>query len=176
MVLFDATVLSLLLHPGAKPPLDYKGNPIERCRERVEHFVETLDQSKTKVIIPTPALSELLVIAGPDGPKYLDEITSRSCFKISDFDQRAAIEAAIQIRDAKKAGDKRQGAEATWAKAKFDRQIVAIAKVEGVQTIYSDDEDVQKYGRSLGIEVKGVESLPLPPPKQLALEEPNAGK
>jgi predicted nucleic acid-binding protein len=174
MVLFDATTLSLLLHPGAKPPKDAKGNPVERCSERIEHLVRTLDESKTKIIIPTPALSELLVIAGAAGPKYLSEINGRSCFKVSDFDQRAAVEAAAQTRDAIRAGFKRQGSEAPWAKIKFDRQIVAIAKVENVKTIYSDDEDVERYAKAIGIEVKRAESLPLPPPKQLMLGDQNA--
>lgn len=176
MVLFDTSILSLLLHPGAKPPTDSRGNRIERCQERVEHLVQTLDQDKTKIVIPTPALSELLVVAGADGPKYLDEINSRSCFKISDFDQRAAVEAAIQIREARDSGDKRQGTDASWAKVKFDRQITAIAKVEGVETIYSDDEHVQKYARVLGIKVRGVEDLPFPPPKQLELNSQDTEK
>ena len=132
--------------------------------ERIENLVRTLEEEKAKIIIPTPALSELLVVAGPEGAKYLTEINGRSCFKVSDFDQRAAVEAAIQIRSALKQGDKRQGVSATWAKVKFDRQIVAIAKVEGVQKIYSDDEDVEKHGKALGIEVMGVDSLPLPRP------------
>ena len=174
MVLFDNTILSLLLHPGAKPPNDAKGNPVERAPERIEHLVRTLEDGKVKIIIPTPALSELLVVAGPEGTKYLAEINGRSCFKVSDFDQRAAVEAAIQIRHAMKQGDKRQGTDATWAKVKFDRQIVAIAKVEGVQEIYSDDGHVENYGKALGIEVKRVESLPLPPPRQLTLEPPGS--
>ena len=33
------------------------------------------------------------------------------------------------------------------------------------------DEDVEKYGKALGIEVKRVDSLPLPPPQQLKLRE-----
>ena len=142
---------------------------MDRCQERIEYLVRMLDEAKTKIIIPTPALSEVLVIAGPDGSKYLAEINNRSCFKIADFDQRAAVEAAIQIRNAKEGGDKREGTKATWAKVKYDRQIVAIAKVEGASTIYSDDEDIKKYATAIGIEVKGVESFPLPPPKQLSL-------
>ena len=71
MVLFDATMLSLLFHPGAKAPTDADGKLIPRARERVEHLVETLEKSKTKIIIPTPALAELLVLAGAAGPKYI---------------------------------------------------------------------------------------------------------
>ena len=52
---------------------------------------------------------------------------SKSC----PFGTRAAVEAAAAHREAMLAGDKREGSSASWAKVKFDRQIVAIAKVEG---------------------------------------------
>jgi predicted nucleic acid-binding protein len=168
MVLFDATALSLLLHPEAKPPVDRSGKPVSQARERIELLVETLDEKRTKVIIPTPALAELLVIAGPAGPKYLNELNSRSCFRIVEFDQRAAIEAAIEIRRAIDSGDKKEGSEATWGKVKFDRQIVAIAKVENATAIYSDDEDVSRYAQAVGIQAIGTESLPFPQPKLFA--------
>jgi hypothetical protein len=44
-------------------------------------------------------------------------------------------------RAAVDAGDKRVGSDATWAKVKFDRQIVAIAQVRRATAIYSDDAD-----------------------------------
>ncbi|MGH9400720.1 MAG: hypothetical protein ACRD2P_01280 [Terriglobia bacterium] len=162
----DASILSLVLHPGAKGPTDSRGKLIPEARERAQYLVQVLDEGKTKIIIPTPVLAELLVIAGSAGPKYLDAINDRSCFKIADFDKRAATEVALQIRNAMKTGDKRQGSTSTWAKIKFDRQIVAIGKVEGVTTIYSDDEDVQKYSADSGIEAKGTKDLPMPPASQ----------
>lgn len=166
MVLFDTSILSLVLHPGAKGPTDSSGKLIPEARERAQYLVQVLDEGKTMIIIPTPALAELLVIAGSAGPKYLDVINGRSCFKIADFDTRAATEVALQIRNAKETGDKRQGSTSTWAKAKFDRQIVAIGKVEGVTTIYSDDEDIQKDSSDSGIEAKGTKDLPSPPASQ----------
>lgn len=169
MVLFDTTFLSLLLHPEAKPPLGTDGNPVLRCKDRIENLIQSLSDKKTKVIIPTPVLSEILVLSGKSGPDYLSAINDRACFEIKSFDQKAAIEAASQIRDAMSGGDKKAAALGTWAKLKFDRQIVAIAKVEGVQTIYSDDVDVKAYAMAVGIEVKTVEQLDLPPPKQLKL-------
>jgi predicted nucleic acid-binding protein len=157
MVLFDATMLSLLFHPGAKAPTDADSKPIPRARERVEHLVETLEKSKTKIIIPTPALAELLVLAGAAGPKYIEEIEDKAFFKVSDFDKRAAIEVSLQIREAMGSGNKKAGSVSTWAKVKFDRQIVAIAKVEGVTTIYSDDKDLTNRG------FRGFESRRLVP-------------
>jgi hypothetical protein len=36
-------------------------------------------------------------------------------------------------------GDKRGGSPDTWQKVKFDRQIAAIAIVEGDRTLYTND-------------------------------------
>jgi hypothetical protein len=169
MVLFDNTCLSLLLHPDAKPPLGADGNAVSRCRDRIEHLIEILDRNRTKILIPTPVLTEFLVLAGPQASKYINEINGRTSFKIVDYDQRAAIEAAIQITDAIKRGDKKSGRLSAWSKVKFDRQIIAIARVEGVTTVYSDDADVRAYAESYGISVVKVEDLPLPPPQNEVL-------
>jgi len=83
--------------------------------------------------------------------------------KIADFDQRAAVEMAAATREAIDAGNKRSGSESTWAKVKFDRQIIAIARVEGASTIYSDDEDIVRFAKNSGITVTRISDLPLPP-------------
>ena len=59
-------------------------------------------------------------------------------------------------------GDKREGLSATWNEIKFDRQIVAIAKVAKVSAIYSDDENLGKIAKTQGINVITVGELPLP--------------
>ena len=64
MVVFDATFLSHLLYPKSRPPLDPStGQPVEKAKERVEFLVRCLQETKQKIIVPTPALSELLAIA-----------------------------------------------------------------------------------------------------------------
>lgn len=65
------------------------------------------------------------------------------------------------------AARKKGGADsAPWQKVKFDRQIVAIAKVHGVATIYSDDLDIKKHGRDCGLQVLGSEDLAVKPGAQ----------
>ena len=56
MVVFDATFLMLFLDPKVKNGVG--DNP------RVDHLVETLTKSRERIVVPTPALSELLVGAG----------------------------------------------------------------------------------------------------------------
>jgi hypothetical protein len=64
-----------------------------------------------------------------------------------------------------KKGNKRGASDATWAKVKYDRQIVAIAKVHSATTIYSDDGDIETLGKRAKINVVGLAALPLPPQK-----------
>jgi hypothetical protein len=150
MVAFDATIISLFIHPGAKPPNDSQGQPVTQCQERIEYLVQVLQDKREKIIIPTPSLAEVLVVAGAAGPTYLTQLSNSARFKICPFDEKASVEAAIAIRkalDSLTKGAKKSGT-GTWAKVKFDRQIVAISKVEGAHTIYSDDEDIKKYAAS----------------------------
>jgi hypothetical protein len=67
MVVVDTTILMLLFRPDAGIPSGPDGVVIECARERVEYLITTLEKAGTKVIIPTPVLSELLVRAGSDG-------------------------------------------------------------------------------------------------------------
>ncbi len=164
MVVFDATSLLILFSPDVAPPRDPStNNPIEGARERIDYLVQQLEKSRTKIIVPTPALSEILVRAGTAGPGYLSQITGSAAFRIADFDTRAAIEVAAMTRAAIDGGDKRGDAEGHWSKIKYDRQIVAIAKTEGASIIYSDDNNVHTLGSNLGLSVLRIADLPLPP-------------
>lgn len=86
-------------------------------------------------------------------------------FKIEPFDERAALEVALAIRkNIDQTGKKRgAGATSTWAKVKFDQQIVAIAKVSGSATLYSDDEDLRGFAAQAHIAVVRLRELELPP-------------
>jgi predicted nucleic acid-binding protein len=166
----DADILLMLFMPDVPPPLDPKTQkPVDRAKERIEHLIENLDKERKKIIIPTPALSEFLARAGSAASKILEELNYSARFKIVPFDERAAVEAAVLTYEAHQAGDKKGGSQSQWSKIKFDRQIVAIAKVENAEVIYSDDEDMYRFAKKAGIKVIGVSELPLPPPKQESL-------
>jgi predicted nucleic acid-binding protein len=155
MVVFDASILLLVLEENARAS-------VPRARERVEYLIETLSKTGEKIIIPTPALSECLVHAGVTvAPAYLDIIGKQSCYRVASFDERAAVEAAVRTHEARQRGAASTGA--SRAKIKFDRQIVAIAAVEGATAVYSDDRDVIAYAKEAGMEGYRLEDLPLPP-------------
>ena len=61
-------------------------------------------------------------------------------------------------------GDRPKSSTDTYAKIKYDRQIAAIAKVEGATAIYSDDDNVRSYAQRLGIRAIALADLPLPLP------------
>lgn len=92
MVLFDANFLIYFLDPKIREGVG--ANP------RIDYLVEAIQKRGERIIVPTPALSELLVKAGDAGPKYLDIIARSRFFRIAEFGERAAVEAAVLTREA----------------------------------------------------------------------------
>jgi len=175
MIALDTTALSALFIPGAS--LCRKGTtiPIKHAKERLEALIERIANDREPIIIPTPALSELLVMIPPEKiTPLLDQLNSSMWFRIEAFDSASAIELGMRIAKARAAGDKREGlpTETPWAKVKFDRQIVAIAITSGASEIISDDPDVKNIAERWGIKVVSVEDLEIPaeliPPPLLA--------
>ena len=156
MVVFDANFLIYFLDPKIKDGVG--SNP------RIDHLVATIQKTGERIVVPTPALSELLVKAGDAGPKYLEIVARSKFFRVAEFGERAAVEAAALHREAKAGGNKRGATpEADWAKVNFDRQIVAIARVVGAKTIYTNDRQLAKHAKSAGIDAFGLDELPAPP-------------
>jgi predicted nucleic acid-binding protein len=155
---FDASVLVFLLTEKAGAPLDAAtGQPVDRCQARVSYLLAELQRNKAKIVIPAPALAEVLVYGEAQAPEWLRTLNSSKHFRIAPFDDRAAVEYASLERERLKAppaGGRR--------KAKFDEQIVAIATVEQADVIYSDDADIRKLVGDR-IPVRGLADLELPP-------------
>lgn len=171
MVVIDNTFLSLMLYPKARPPKDPSTQkPVERIEDRIEKLLEDLDNEVERMILPTPVLSEFLILAGKDAAVYLEKLARMRNILIRPFDEMAAIElAAVEVEDRSK-GDKRGGSAGIWAKIRFDRQIVAIARTNRAKRIFSDDLDLAKFSAKIGIEVVPTWELPLPAAKQISME------
>lgn len=164
MVVLDATTLLLLIEPSAKPPKDPNtGKPLERSKDRLEFLVETLSDAGTKVVIPTPVLSEVLVGAGDAKSEYLAQITGSSAFMTAPFDVKAAVELAFLLNIDGTLPKKRLSPAETYAKMKFDRQVIAIAKANGIKEMYTDDTGMSEVAAANGITVHHTWELPLPP-------------
>jgi len=159
---FDNTFLSLVLNPCAKPsPNPATGEPVDHCKERVEALVDGLSKRGGTVIIPTPCLSELLC-AVPDLEKAVMTINQSSAFDLAPFDERCAIDLAETVRSAISKGDKRGGVNAPWNEIKFDRQIATIAKVNGAEIFYTDDQNQSAFAAEIGLKVLHTWDLDLP--------------
>ena len=82
---------------------------------------------------------------------------------------------AAMMRAAIAEGNKKVLSAAPWDKVKYDRQIVAIAKVAEATAIYSDDKGIRSIAKSVDIPVISFADLPLPPEtaqKELPLGPP----
>ena len=164
IVAFDASILVYLFDENASSPIDEKtGKVVDLCQLRVAHLITVLQNGKAKIIIPTPSLAEVLVRAQSGAPERLKILQESKHFRISAFDQRAAVEFAATQAGRGSGGFKH--AQGARAKAKFDDQIISIAAVEGASKIYSDDKDIFKAAGSK-FEVIGIADLPLPPEDQ----------
>jgi hypothetical protein len=75
LVVFDASFLIPLIDPHVKGTGEVDA--------RILHLVRSLDRQKTKIIVPTPALSEVLIGAGDAAPQYLEILSRTSRFKLA---------------------------------------------------------------------------------------------
>lgn len=175
MVVFDATFLMLLADPEARVPIDpATGSPVARGRDRVNHLLSELQKSGERVGVPTPALAEVLI--GASGPiaELVAEFTSGYKLKTLPFDELAAIETALMTDKSSLASG--GVSDETKAKVKYDRQIIAIAKANAAEVIYSDDQWLRKKALAVGIRACGLEDVALPPEDpqvRLPLPEPD---
>lgn len=163
MVLFDSDFLLLVLDPGADIPRDpATGLPLAKAADRVQALIDLLQEQREQILIPTPVLSEILVNAGDATADYLAILQNTDVFEIVPFDLPAAVENALMTRQAIDDGSKKEGIDSPWSKVKFDRQIVAIARVRQVNRIFSNDDDVAKLSRRVGIRCVRAHELALP--------------
>jgi hypothetical protein len=166
IVAFDASVLVFLLDENASAPLGEDGGQIADCQTRVSHLIAELQRSKAKIVIPAPALAEVLVYGGSAAAEWLSILNTSRHIVVSPFDERAAVE--YSVMEQMRISSPRTGVPRP--KAKFDQQIVAIARVEGAERIYSDDGDIRRLWGDED-QVIGIGGLPLPPMEaQLSIE------
>ena len=166
-VAIDASMLLLFLRPDTRVPRGRDGKPVpSHAKERVESLIKELDESGATVVVPAPALAEVLVRAtSAEANEILGQMRASAVFDIVPFDARAATELAEIMRAelAERGRTKLRDEAETWAKLKFDRQIVAIAKVCGTTKLYAHDRGLGAVAARVGIRVIQLQDLPLPP-------------
>ena len=167
MVVFDANFLAFLLQED-HPPIEHPRTKEKMgdMKRRIQHLLVGLQETKTKILIPTPALTEILTIFADKTGEIIRELEQSYGFEIVPFDTKSAIEAGMFFYSARKQGDKRGGSQRAWQRVKFDRQIVSIAKAHGATGVYSTDGEVLEMARQLNMEGIDIWDLRDPPPEQ----------
>lgn len=164
MVVFDTSVLALAFDVSFKAPTDPNtGTLLTDCKTRIDNLIDNLSKKKVRILIPTPVLAEYLVRGGADKAKRLNEFSTSRAFTIAPFDQKAAIECALLSEQDMVRGTSSSGQELeSKAKVKFDRQIIAIAKAQGVEVIYTGDINFAKCANKNGISTTMTWEIPFP--------------
>ena len=164
MIALDTSGPRLLFVPGTSAKAIGSDKPIKFAKERVEALVEQIAKSGDRILIPTPALCEMLVkVPTEKVADLLAQLSASEWYRIEPFDLAAAVELADRTAKAIAKGDKRDGIQADWTKVKFDCQIMAIAIVNGATQLISNDQHLKALGHRWNFPVVSLEDLPLPP-------------
>ena len=137
----------------------------DRILSRLDHMLETIGKVGGRIVLPTPAVSELLVRTADGTSAWLAALHRRSTVVVAPFDLRAATECAMIHRLATQAGSKRKGTKdgEHYQKIKVDRQIAAIARVAGADMLITDDENLISVCAFIALPTCRVRDLELPP-------------
>jgi predicted nucleic acid-binding protein len=161
----DATFLLHFFAPVGTVgvPLDSNSQPVAFAKERVEALVKELEKTGARIIVGTPALSEITVRAGVKAAQEWIALMDKSAhFSIVPFDIKSAIQVAIMTGHSIKGEGGKAATSDTYAKMKYDRQIVAIAHTEGATVFYTDDGRQGNMATPLGMVVRGIADCPVP--------------
>lgn len=145
-ILIDANVLVAL----------FKSSTPDNEKVRVHGLIADAKSSRTRLLIPSPALSEF---AAKALQHEMDFVLSQSVFRIAPFDAKAALECGDLIREW---ADGLDGSKKDRHKAKFDMQILAIAKSLGVSLLVTGDINLRNKAERQKISAKQILDLPIP--------------
>ena len=106
-VCLDATALMCLLDTRTNEFHAPDGSVVGHMQRRMDHLVATIDRAKGSVIVPTPALAELLVGAGAQRATMLRALESGKAMRIEPFGKMAAVHCASLDNQAISDGDKK---------------------------------------------------------------------
>lgn len=110
-----------------------------------------MDKARVQLIVPTPVLSELLIMAEARQIEILNALTNKRAVQVVPFDQMAAVENAALRRSKLK----RKIRGETKKEVSFDLQILAIARAAGAETLFTDDEQLTRRCHMAGMEGNG---------------------
>jgi predicted nucleic acid-binding protein len=165
-IVIDTNVLVQIMRDENSTDLvdPVSGWVIDRLHDRASALVEAIDQAGDVVIIPAPVLAEYLIgIDRKALQSHLNIINSVNCIEVVSFDQVAAIECALLIDDAEL---KMLDPQATKAKLRVDRQILAIARAAGAKQVWTHDRGLYNKAKALNLDVHSLGDIEPKPEQQ----------
>ena len=128
----------------------------DTLESRFNALIENLDNDEDEIIIPSPVLAEVLACARTDPETVLSLIDGSVNFRVVQFGRRAAMEFGELFKTLPRLNDEERIVH------KFDLLIIAIAKLEEADTIYSADRPMKRLSLNQGIDCVDFQSLPRP--------------
>lgn len=170
-VALDNNILAWLLSDSARPPRDPNTNaPIDKAAERLSLLKTQVHNGDVEpLVIPMPVVAEFFSVDENAVNNFLSDLQNPLVFTLSEFGLAEAIELSIINNKYFASADKRGGVNESWQKIKTDRQIYAIAKVAGVEAVYTDDKSLAALCKKEGMKVVHSWELPLPDDGDLPL-------
>lgn len=166
-VLFDSSFIIAWIDRGVTFGRLAGGLMQDIADRRIEHLNTVLEGQRSRIIIPTPVLAEVLVKRLTDSADVVQALRDAPRVDVVPFGAAAAVEAAIMLN---RHVPRKAERDREWSKhrLKFDLQILAIAKVEGVAAIYANDDGLLRRARAEGLKALSLGELSAP-------EEANPG-
>ena len=156
MIVVDTNFLILLFDPDALPH-------VHRGGDRVRHLVEKLTKTRETIMIPAPALAELVVGRVDRVEEIVVAIRGYSAFEVQPFDEVIAIETGLLIQRWLDKIPTQERPETWRVPMKYDAQIAATAVVRNARAICTDDQRYDLWLEGTRIEVFRLIDLDTPP-------------
>lgn len=173
----DANVLMQILKEGGRNDLrcPRTGEVIDNPESRAEALLDLMTAKADRILIPSPALSEILVRVDPTlHREYLSIINSIACFDLVSFDALSAINCAQLVNSAEL--KQLKDVEDDKKKISFDRQIIAITQAYNGDELWTHDVKMLKKAEAVGIVVKSLADVASNMRQIDLMEESNTGE
>ncbi|WP_447928061.1 hypothetical protein [Vreelandella sp. EE27] len=154
----DANILMQILKAGGRNDLmcPRTDEVIENPEGRAEALLDLMNTKADRILIPTPALSEILVRVEDHElhREYLSVINSMACFDLINFDAISAINCAQLVNNSEL--KQLKGVDDPKKKVSFDRQIIAMTQAYGGDELWTHDKKMLAKAEAVGIVVKSL--------------------
>ncbi|WP_370544257.1 MULTISPECIES: type II toxin-antitoxin system VapC family toxin [unclassified Gluconobacter] len=129
---------------------------LDSLEKRFDFLLKDLDHDDSEIIIPAPVIAEVLCASTIDPRNVMKILNQEVRVRVVAFGQRAAEEFGQIFRKTHRGSENRNS-------FRFDLLIIATAKAEGVDIVYSSDGGVINKCNAKQIRCYSFQKLPRPP-------------